>query len=283
MGSTTSAATDSANATITAGSLSSTDVEPESLVAKSVGTVAVSFTISSPLPAGSSVVVSFPSGFVLSSGAATGITGEEADFERATVSVSGQSVTIARSRNSPTLNAGSTIRLKLTNIENPGESGSTGSYSIRTTDASGIIIEEDATVQADTITPEPLTATRVEPESLVGGAVGNVEVAFTTANPLPGNGHIVITFPSGFELSSGGPTGVGDNGIKFFADDDIDGTKIDGTVTTSVVGQSVIIARSGGTPVAAGSQITLELTNIKNPTVSGAAGAYAIKTTRGPS
>ena len=53
-----------------------------------------------------------------------------------------------------------------------------------------------------------LTGTNVQPESLVAGAVGNVDVTFTLANALPADGKIVITLPAGFTISSGGATGT---------------------------------------------------------------------------
>ncbi|MCH7736649.1 MAG: hypothetical protein IH872_04515 [Chloroflexi bacterium] len=113
-----------------------------------------------------------------------------------------------------------------------------------------------------------LTGTNVQPESLVAGAVGNVDVTFTLVNALPADGKIVITLPTGFTISSGSATAIG-----------LAGTSFDGTETVSIVGQVITITRSGGGSLTAGTNITIELTNIKNPTTAGSTGTYAIKTT----
>jgi len=113
-----------------------------------------------------------------------------------------------------------------------------------------------------------LTGTNVQPESLVAGAVGNVDVTFTLANALPADGKIVITLPAGF-TSSGGATAIG-----------LAGTSFDGTETVTVSGNVITITRSGGSSLNAGTNITIELTNIKNPATAGSTGTYAIKTTR---
>jgi len=114
-----------------------------------------------------------------------------------------------------------------------------------------------------------LTGINVQPESLVAGAVGNVDVTFTLANGLPADGKIVITLPAGFTISSGGATAIG-----------LAGTSFDGTETVTVSGNVITITRSGGSSLNAGTNITIELTNIKNPATAGSTGTYAIKTTR---
>jgi hypothetical protein len=113
-----------------------------------------------------------------------------------------------------------------------------------------------------------LTETNVQPEILVAGEVGNVDVAFTLANALPANGKIVITLPAGFTVSSGAATAIG-----------LAGTSFDGTETVTVSGNVITITRSGGSSLNAGTNVTIQLTNIKNPTSAGSTGTYAIKTT----
>jgi hypothetical protein len=117
-----------------------------------------------------------------------------------------------------------------------------------------------------------LSSTSVVPESLLAGAVGDVHVAFTIANPLPSSGQIVVTFPDGFLLNAVADTGLGEDGANF-----------DGHTAVTVEEQNVIIARSGGgSELDAGTEIRLELSNIQNPSVPGYTGAYAVKTRHGP-
>ncbi len=256
--------------TLTPGTLTDTDVEPESLLASDVGDGDVSFTLANPLPADGKIVLTFPDGFALSSDATTSIGDDGTSFDgSASIAVSGQTVTIIRSGGTEVA-ADATVTIELTSIKNPPVSGTTGNYAISTTDASDALINQDGATGPDTITPADLTATDVEPELLTAGVVGDVDVAFTLANPLPADGTIVVTFPAGFTLSSGATTGIGD-----------DDTSFDGFVTVTVSGQSVTITRGGGTDVDAGAAVTLELTNVKNPTESGSTGTYTVTTSDG--
>ena len=121
---------------------------------------------------------------------------------------------------------------------------------------------------ADTITAGALSSTNVEPDALDVSVVGEVTVTFTLANPLPADGKVVIIFPSGLALSSGATTDIGAVGTSF-----------DGSESVTVSSQTVTVTRSGGTEVTAGSAVSLELTNVKNPTTAGSTGTYTIRTT----
>ncbi|SVD43870.1 uncharacterized protein METZ01_LOCUS396724, partial [marine metagenome] len=117
------------------------------------------------------------------------------------------------------------------------------------------------------ITPGVLGLTEVEPASLFAKAVGPVSVSFTTANPLPGDGHIVITFPLGFGLIGGEVMSLAGDGPSF-----------DGMTTVALSEHSVIISRLEGSLVEADTKVFLALNGIKNPPVSGPTGAYSVKT-----
>ena len=253
---------------VTIGTLTSTDVEPESLVAGAVGDVDVSFTVENPVPADGKVVVTFPSGFVLSNGAATAIGRDGTSFNGTeSVSIFGRTVTITRSGGN-SVATGTAVTLELTNVKNPTTVGLTGTYSIKTTDSIDVTIDQDTSVSGDTMTSGGLTLTNVQPESLVAGATGDVNVSFTLTNPLATGGKIVVIFPSGFTLSNGADTGIGSAGVSF-----------DGDTSVSTSDKTVTITRSGGSEVTGDTAVTLELTNIKNPTVSGSTGTYTIRTT----
>jgi hypothetical protein len=122
-------------------------------------------------------------------------------------------------------------------------------------------------VRPDIITPGVLGFTNVEPASLVAKAVGRVTVSFTTANPLPGEGDIVITFPSGFGLIGGEVMNLAGDGPSF-----------DGMTTVVLSEHSVIISRLEGNLVEADTKVFLVLNGIKNPPVSGPTGTYSVKT-----
>ncbi len=247
--------------TITAG-LSATNVQPASLVAGAQGNVAVSFTNSSTIPADGKVQVIFPnslgSGFVANAGGSTAVSASSltGSFSVSTATTSTSTiVTVTRSGGSSTSNGAQSITL--TNIKNPDITGTTGTYTIRTLTSANAVVEEATGVTADTITAGTISSPNVQPTSLVASVVGSATVTLTTTNPLPADGKIVVTFPttlgSGFTLNSGGSTAVSNI------------TGIDGTLSVSVAGNVVTLTRSGGTSFASGT-ISLDLSNIQNPT-----------------
>ena len=254
--------------TFVVGTLSATNVQPASLVAGAVGDVGVTFIISDPLPTDGKIAITFPSGFRLNSGSATAMGDDGASFDGTTsVSVSGQIATITRVGDGDSIDADTVVTLTLTSIKNPPVSGSSKSYIIKTTTSLDTTLDVDTAVRPDIITPGVLGFTDVEPASLVAKAVGRVTVSFTTANPLPGNGDIVITFPSGFGL-------IGSEVMSLAGD----GPSIDGMTTVVLSEHSVIISRLEGSLVEADTKVFLVLNGIKNPPVSGPTGTYSVKT-----
>ena len=194
--------------TIAAGgaTFTATNVEPASMVTGSAGSVTTTFTIGSALPSNGAVRVIFPAGFTVGFGGSP-VASSPTLGSGLSVAVSGQQVTVTRNGLGTDLLPGSAVSLTLTNIRNPTVPGATAAYTITTLTSLLVTIETDAAVAADTMTPAPLTATNVQPASLQAGAVGSVFVTFTMANPFPAaTGSIVITFPSGFTLNSGGTT-----------------------------------------------------------------------------
>jgi hypothetical protein len=148
-----------------------------------------------------------------------------------------------------------------TGVTNPGVSGVTGLITV-VTNATG----EQASGASVNITPGALTALSVTPQSLAIGHTGNVTVAFTTANVLPTNGRIAVTFPAGFVLNSNGQTLVLS-------------TNLSEAVTRSISGQTVLLHLQGGGPgKSAGALVTMTLSNVRNPQVAGTTGTFAIST-----
>jgi len=246
-------------------SLSATDVQPATLVAGIKGNATVSFTTVSTIPLGGKIKITFPSNFDISSAGFSSATGINGSFSP---SVVGQAVTLTRSGGTNSPVGAKTITL--TNIKNPNDTGSTGLYAIETETSGGLAIDSNNAVSADTIiSGGALTATDVIPfgsPKPLANAVGNVTVNFTTVNPVPADGKIVVTFPSGFTFDSGGATAV--SGPP---------TGLDGSFAVSTSGQVVTITRLGGTQSAVGAKAII-LTNIQNPPLKGSTGTYAIQT-----
>ncbi|RKY33949.1 MAG: hypothetical protein DRP78_07115, partial [Candidatus Omnitrophota bacterium] len=243
----------------TSGALTSPTVTHASYAAGAASNTTIAFTTVNAVPVNGDVQVTFGSGFDISSAAyVSGNTG-------ASVSVNSQVLTINLGTQ---VSAAEAVSIVISGIINPAVTGSTGTYAIETQDAEDIAIDT-GTASANTITVGALSSTNVEPASLAAGASGNVTVSFTTANPIPATGKIVVTFPtsldSGFSFNSGGTSAA-------------TSATMDGTLSVGIASNVITLTRSGGAEQAAGAE-TITLTYIKNPALTGSTGAYQIKTT----
>ena len=257
-----------------AAALVSTSVTPASLVAGAAGNVIVAFTVSGTgaVANDGKIKITFPSGFTLDSGGATTATaGNVYNSTTYQGTASGQVVTLVGDSAGTGLANDEVVSLTLANVKNPEVSGGTGTYTIQTTTSGDAEIDVDAAVTESTITVGALVGTpNVEPASLVAGAVGNIVVTFTTANPVANNGKVVITLPAGFVIDSGGASAVTAGGTY-------NGTAYTGI---GVVGQDITLTGDGnGTGMTAAEVVSITIDKIKNPAVTGDPGAYTLLTT----
>ncbi len=253
------------------GALTSTNVEPASLVAGVSGNVVISFTTATALPANGKIIITLPtslgSGFTLNSGGSTAVTSSSGFDGTFSVSVSGNVVTVTRANDGSSSGVGAKS-ITLSYIKNPNLTGSTGTYQIRTTNSSETTIDLDTAVSADIITSSSLSTTNVEPASLTTSSSTNVTVSFTTANTLPANGKIVVTFP----------TSLG-SGFSFNSPAVSTASGIDGSFSISTNSNVMTITRTGTGNAASAGAKTLVVSGITTPNVGGSTGTYQIKTT----
>ncbi|MFZ5364652.1 MAG: peptidoglycan-binding protein [Patescibacteria group bacterium] len=246
--------------TITAGALSSADVQPDTTLISAANTVSVNFNGTNPLPGDGKIVIVFPAGYDLTGvGTAdmscTGLAGT------LSASTAGNTLTAARSGGSAT-SGGDAFSCAIANIINPTTAGSAGTYTLRTTNSVDAIIDENSSVAADTFgAAGTLTNTNVEPESTIIKRTGTATISFTSALGLPRDGKIRITFPAGFLITGANGAGCGN---------------MDGSFATSVSGQSVTITRSGGTGEPAGTS-HCQIAGVRNPSIIGSGGTYSIE------
>ncbi len=100
----------------------------------------------------------------------------------------------------------------------------------------------------------------------MAGVTDDIVVTFTTANDVANDGDIVITFPSGFDLS-GTVTVVSVGG------------DLDGNTSIAVSSPVVTVTRTGGGGTLLGGETgIIVLAGIRNPTVIGDTGAFTIQT-----
>lgn len=242
-----------------AAALTSTNVQPATLVAGSTNVVTVTFTTTTTIPADGRIEVTFPAGMVVSGASGATCSTMDGTF---TTSVSSQTVSIIRS-NDGTSQTAAAESCTINGIMNPTVATTLGTYSIRTMDNVPSALDQDLAVSADTFIPATLTSTNVQPTSLRTRTSNNVTVSFTTINNLANSGKIKVTFPAGFNVANAASGTC---------------STMDGSFATSVSGQVVTITRSGGSTEPAGAQ-TCTLSGIVNPTNVGAAGTYTIATT----
>jgi hypothetical protein len=136
-----------AGVTITAGTLPNPNVAPASFLASATGNVTVSFDTNNPWPADGTIRIDFPAGFDVSTATFVGASGPPGAFA---IGVSGHTVTLTRSGGFTFIGTGS--QLTLGAIQNPAASGTTGTFTLTLTDASGAAIDV-GTAPGVTLTP----------------------------------------------------------------------------------------------------------------------------------
>lgn len=133
-----------------AGTLTSTNVQPASLVAGTTNQVTVNFTTIGVIPPGGKVKVTFGSGFNVA-GASGGTCSTFLDDTGFLTTFVGQIVTITRVGGTATV-AAHAETCTIEGIVNPVSAGSTGTYTITTTNPSDVLIDNNTAVTADIIT-----------------------------------------------------------------------------------------------------------------------------------
>jgi hypothetical protein len=254
-------ASGSAAADLLSASTITGNVEPDTLLIGATGTANITLNAANRLPQDGKFDVSFPAGYYIGAVATStiscsGLTGA------LSYSIAGQTITALRIGGA-TSSENPSISCSVPNVRNPLSAGSGGAYTLRTKSFGDITIDENVAISADTFSASgTLTATDVQPSNLAVNATTNNTVSFTQALGIPASGTIQVTYPSSFVLS--GVTGASCSSL-------------DGSITASVSGTTVILTRDGGTAEPAGAQ-TCTISGVKNPSSVGSAGTYSITT-----
>ena len=252
------------------GSLTATNVEPDSLSVGVTGDVVIDFTTETPLPADGKIVIEFPAslggGFSFDEDSATAVSNIIGFDGLVAISITSNVVTLTRSGGSSS--SAGVKSLTLSNIKTPNIEGSTGTYSIQTTTEGDTSIDRDLSVASDTISYMITDPSILLSDSAVS-AVGTHTITLTTTKTLPSDGKIILEYPANlgsFSFSSGSATTA--QSI----------TGIDGTLSFASSSDTVTLIRSGGTSFASG-EISFNLTNIENPATAGATDVFTFQTT----
>jgi len=132
------------------GALSDTNVQPANLLRSVVGDVTVTFKTSRAIANSGKIRVTFPAGFVLSSGGATVASSPSGIPGTYTDSVVSRTYTLTRTSGA-TIAAGTTVSFTLSNVANPAAVGPAGTYAIVVRDSRDVAVDSDESVSADSI------------------------------------------------------------------------------------------------------------------------------------
>jgi len=250
--------------------LASTSVTPANLVSNADSSVTIGFTTSVTIPTQGVIKVTFPANFDLAtltpavSGTPSGVAGTWAP------TVSGQVLLLTQASTGAVATTAGAKSFVITNIGNPTTTVgvSSGVFKVVTYQADGsTVLQSNDLVPAVNIYAGALSSATATPASLVTNVDGQVTIAFTTVTTIPTQGVIKVTFPANFDLAtltpavSGTPSGVA------------------GTWAPTVSGQVLLLtqASTGAVATTAGAK-SFVITNIGNPTPTGATGTFTIAT-----
>ena len=196
-----------------------------SYIAGAEGPASISFSISNPLPFDGHVIIEFPSNFTSINFTAVTAAGIDGGFN-ASVGSDGYTIDIHRDGTGTEVAAGTNITVTVVDgVKNQLFEGSSDVFPVVKTTL------KDSTVSIDEASSDVNSNDRAEavvfipggfgepPTVVLGSSVAGVEgtanLSFTTSNPLPADGHVIIEFPSNFtaiNISDAIATGI-DGGL----------------------------------------------------------------------
>ncbi|MHB8633250.1 MAG: Ig-like domain-containing protein [Thermoplasmatota archaeon] len=266
----TGSATETGQATLTLlpGHFTSLLIAPSSSAAGSATTLALNLGFATLWPGNGALTVTLPTGWhgfdAPTSPSASFNEGGCASGSLRTLA-SGSVVTITRILGAPCA-AGSAAEIDLAGMTAPHVSGSSLPIAIATSDGSGNPIDMGS--GSLVVTPATFMDSDVEADVAAAGMVTSWAFHVTPANGWPGDGQFDATFPGGFALGSVQAKltdtclpGSGSAACQCASS----------PLTASVAGQRVHVVRSGAA-CPTGLPLTITLTQIGNPHVSGSAG-----------
>jgi hypothetical protein len=235
------------------GSLNYVSLRHENSGAGAIGFMDITLAPTNTWPADGRVVISLPAGFDASAATFVSSSADGSYSFAATTS----SMTVSRTNGWP---SSASFTLRLGNVRNPPVSGT---YQIGVSTKTGSGDPLDSGTGSDYITVGPLSGATVTLGDTQPGATTTATIAFTGRNPWPADGKLEIYFPTVLDVSAA--TVSAQSGV-------------DGTFTTAVSGAVVTLTRSGGTPTAGGTPISITLANVVNPPTAQATYSFRLVT-----
>ena len=265
-------------------------VTGHSLVAGAVGAWELQFETGNPLPADGKIIIEFPAEFhTVAANAATAV--DNSIDGSLTASTSTRTVTIVRSGGGASeIAAGATVKISIPSITNQKFEGDSAAWvAVKTTLADGSIID-DASVSGGTL-PSSVTfvpslfngnAPVVSPFSRVAGDRTDLNISFTTQNPIPADGKIIFEVPASFcDCQASSVLGLSGIDGNFAVSQTGTSTAYSSTLKQSGGPWVVTLARNGdGSIVSAGATVSFTVSEVINQQHIGPSGIYPLfKTT----
>ena len=235
------------------GTLSSIYFMHEDARVGALGYMDVSFHPQNYWPGDGRLVITYPPGYDVSAATFQSSTADGSYSVTATTST----VTVVRTGGTTSY---STHTLRLAGIRNPSMSGQFP-ISLATQTYAGDLI--DHATRTDSVYAASMLAAQAALANPQPGATTTLTFDFTTRNPWPADGKLVIYVPSLLDVANATVTGQ---------------SGLDGTLAASVSGSYVTLTRSGGTTVAGGTPISLTLAPVANPPASLATDEFQLTT-----
>ncbi len=196
----------------TAASLTSTNIEPASLITGETGNVTISFTTVNAIPSNGKIVIDLPATFdATSSNAVSGATNIDGTFTVVPSNGDGTNdiITITRQNDGTPVSGGTAVSFVINDVQNPASSGSTGVYSIETQTSAGATIDSDTNVTADTMSdPAPAPAPAPAPGGVVILPVTNPVIPQTNPEDVTQVTPENVTNPETQQTESSNETSV---------------------------------------------------------------------------
>jgi adhesin/invasin len=222
-----------------------------------------SFVPTNDFPSNGKLVATFPTGVGLG-GVVSSTTSSGCGSGTFAASASSQILTLTRTADVPCA-AGSTITITVGQIRNPPTAG-TLQVGLQTKTAAGAEIDSGSAPL--TTTAGQLPGLQITPNTNLAGADATYNFQFTTANPWPRNGRLVVSFPADFTLGN------------------VVASTVPATTAASCDSSSLSPTRPSATSIAfnrtasadCNGAITIELTHIRNPGFARAVNEISITT-----
>ena len=206
------------------------------------------FTTYTSIPSDGKIVIDFPVGVSL-----IGVTATSTTMDGTlTAAASGNVLTVTRSTG--TAEAAGVQNLVIVGVTNP--KAGTWACAIQTTNASDIVLDTYSTSTYFSVTGSPVVISDISltvSPATASTIDATYTLSFDLSAALAATDVIKIQFPENTTIAN---VGAGE----------VTSSQIDGTLAPTVSGNTLIITRSGGTSVASGTDVTLVITGVDNPT-----------------